>query len=322
MKRLPVASLACSLALIAASAGAATFHGVSADITDFVNGSEVSTRGTLVDAVNLINDNVDGVGVSTTINGVLFKGTQPGAYHEGAESFAEASFVYHGGDGYADANLWTSGGAYDVLADSQIYNVDNGNVNFGDGYGVVNLVPGQLYELQIFMLDDRSGVSKTFPLQFQQAAFTGTFDELDPNTPAVEIGYMEGITIGGNGVTQANGEIATITFAIDPGYNGLLVNTWNSGAFNGMQLRTVDATPGDLDLNGLVDGNDFLVWQRGYGVQYGDSQLNDIKANFGMGSGASASVANVPEPAGLTLFACAAELLWRGQRKLRSRRRK
>lgn len=321
MKRLPIASLACSIALLASSAGAATFHGVSADITDFVNGSEVSTRGTLVDAVNLINDNVGGVGVSTIINGVLFKGTQPGAYHEGAESFAEASFVYHGGDGYADANLWTSGGAYDVLADSQIYNVDNGNVNFGDGYGVINLVPGQLYELQVFMLDDRSGINKTFPLQFQQAAFTGTFDELDPNTPAVEIGYMEGISIGGNGVTQANGEIATITFSVDPGYNGLLVNTWNSGAFNGMQLRTIDATPGDLDLNGLVDGNDFLVWQRGYGVQYDESHLNDIKANYGTGSGATASVANVPEPAGLTLLASAAGLLWRGRRKLNSRRR-
>ena len=302
MKRLPVASLACSFALFASVAGAASFHGVSADITDFANGSEVSTRGTLVDAVNLLNANVDGIGVSTTINGVLFKGTQPGAYHEGAESFAEASFVYHGGDGYADSNLWTSGGAYDTLADSQIYNVDNGNVNFGDGYGVVNLVPGQLYELQIFMLDDRSGVSKTFPLQFQQAAFTGTFDELDQNMPATEIGYMSGITIGGNGVTQANGEIATITFSIDPGFNGLLVNTWDNGAFNGMQLRMIDALPGDLDHSGFVNGADFLVWQRGYGTQYTQADLEAIKANFGTPQG-TIQVASVPEPATVALMA-------------------
>jgi len=81
---------------------AANFSGASHDITDFANGSEVSTRGTFIEAVNLLNDNVGGVGVSTTINGVLFKGTQPGQFHEGAESFANASFVYHGGDGYAE----------------------------------------------------------------------------------------------------------------------------------------------------------------------------------------------------------------------------
>lgn len=315
MKRLTMALLGLSVGLFTSTAAAVSFHGVSADITDFENGTEVSTHGALVDAVNLLNDNVDGLGVSATINGVLFKGTQPGAYHEGAESFGEASFVYHGGDGYADANLWTSGGAYDTLADSQIYNVDNGNVNTGDGFGVVNLIPGQLYELQIFMLDDRSGINKTFPLQFQQAAFTGTFDELDANMPAVEIGYMTGVTIGGNGVTQANGEIATITFSIDAGFNGLLVNTWDNGAFNGMQLRTVEATPGDLDLSGIVDGNDFLVWQRGFGTLYSDAELNAIKANFGSAS-AAAAIASVPEPAAATLLASATLLGWLARRRV------
>jgi hypothetical protein len=237
-------AFAAATALAATAAHAAVFIGSSADITDFADGSEVSTRGQLVDAVNLFNANVGGVGVSTTINGVLFKGTQPGAFHEGAEPFAQASFVYHGGEGYADSGLWSSGGAYDTLADSQIYNVDNGNVNTGDGFGIVNLTPGAFYELQVFMLDDRSGINKTFPLQIQQAAFTGNFDELDSNTPAVEIGYMPGITIGGNGVTQANGEIATLVFSIDAGFNGLLVNSWDGGAYNGMQLRLLPEPTG------------------------------------------------------------------------------
>jgi hypothetical protein len=232
------AALVCAAAM-AERTEAAFFSGGSADITDFAGGSEVSTAGTLVDAVNLLNHNNGGVGISTTINGVLFKGTQPGAYHEGAEPFANASFVYHGGEGYSDSGLWSSGGAYDTLADSQIYGVDNGNVNVGDGYGVVNLMPGVLYELQVFMLDDRSGVSKTFPLQFQQTAFTGNFDELDGNVTSQEIGYLSGISIGGNGVQQANGEIATVLFSVDAGYNGLLVNTWDGGAINGMQLRVV-----------------------------------------------------------------------------------
>src|SRR6185369_7549299 len=100
--------------LLASPTVAANFSGASHDITDFANGSEVSTRGTFIEAVKVLNQNVGGVGVSTTINGVLFKGTQPGAFHEGAEDFANASFVYHGGEGYADSGLWSSGGAYDT----------------------------------------------------------------------------------------------------------------------------------------------------------------------------------------------------------------
>src|SRR4029077_18116817 len=55
-----------------AASYAATFSGSSADITDFTNGTEVSLEGQLVDAINVLNDNVGGIGVSTTINGVLF----------------------------------------------------------------------------------------------------------------------------------------------------------------------------------------------------------------------------------------------------------
>jgi hypothetical protein len=309
-------------ACLCSPAAAATFFGSSVDITDFANGSEVSTNGTLIDAVNLLNDNVDGVGVGTTINGVYFKGTQPGAFHEGGEDFANASFVYHGGSDYHDGGLWSSGGAYDTLADSQLYDVDNGNINYGDGFGVVNLVPGQLYELQIFMLDDRSGISKTFPLQFQMVQFTGEADQFvpvaEPDQQAAELGYMSGITIGGNGTTQANGEIATITFSIDAPFNGLFVNSWDGGAYNGMQLRSVSLS-GDLDADGDVDGNDFLVWQRGYGSQYDAATLEAIKAQFGSGSG-TPSVSAVPEPASVGLLLIAgATLLHRGVRRQRSK---
>jgi hypothetical protein len=297
---------------LCSSVAAATFVGSSVDITDFANGSEVSTHGTLIDAVNLLNDNVDGIGVGTTINGVYFKGTQPGAFHEGGEDFANASFVYHGGSDYHDSGLWTSGGAYDALADSQLYDVDNGSINYGDGFGVVNLVPGQLYELQIFMLDDRSGVSKTFPLQFQMIQFTGESDQFvpvaEPDQQAAELGYIPDITIGGNGNTQANGEIATVTFSIDAPFNGIFVNSWNGGAYNGMQLRSVSLS-GDLDADNDVDGADFLTWQRGFGSQYNAATLDAIKAQFGTnlnGTGVSA----VPEPcsailvtlAGIALF--------------------
>jgi hypothetical protein len=247
-----------------AAARAAVFGGLHAPITDFANGSEVATNGTLISAVNLLNDNVGGVGVGTTINGVYFQGTQPGQFFEGTNTFATASFVYHGGDGYADPGLWSSGGAYDTLADSQIFNIDNPNVNVGDGYGVVNLTPGIQYELQVFMLDDRAGVAKTFPLQFQEVGWTGNYDQLDSNVTPTEIGYMTGITIGGNGTTHATGEIATVKFSIDSGYNGMLVNTWDNGAFNGMQLRSLGLL-GDYDHNGSIGLGDYQVWKSTFG---------------------------------------------------------
>ena len=296
--------------LLASPAVAANFSGASHDITDFANGSEVSTRGTFIEAVKVLNQNVGGVGVSTTINGVLFKGTQPGQFHEGAESFADASFVYHGGQGYADSGLWSSGGAYDTLADSQIFLIDNPSVNAGDGFGVVNLAPDTLYQLQVFMLDDRSGISKTFPLQFQQVKWAGAFDNIDNSSPAGEIGYMTGITVGGNGITQANGEIATVYFTIDAGYNGLLVNTWDDGAFSGLQLRAVPL-PADYDGNGSVGPEDYDVWRANFGstsnsnadgnldgvVDAGDYVVWRIAMNAGSGAGGGAlNSAAVPEP--------------------------
>ena len=129
----------------------------------------------------------------------------------------------------------------------------------GEGYGVVNLVPGTLYQLQVFMLDDRSGISKTFPLQFEQVKWAGSADNIDNSSPPTQIGFISDITIGGNGVTQANGEIATVYFTIDAGYNGLLVNPWGGGAFSGLQLRQVPE-PTTLALCGMVGLA--MIWRR------------------------------------------------------------
>jgi hypothetical protein len=256
-----------------APARAAVFGGSHAPITDYANGSEVATNGTLVSAVNLLNDTggVDGgPGISTTINGVLFQGTQPGQFFEGGHSFASASFVYHGGDPYQNTNLWSAGGAYTTLAQSQLYNTDNGNIDVGDGYGVINLTPGIQYELQVFMLDDRIGIAKTFPIQFQQVQWTGNFDELvrtvpgDNTSPAVGsvIGFVNDVTIGGDTVNK--GEIATVKFSIDNDFNGILVNTWNNGAFNGMQLRSLGLL-GDYDHNGSIGPGDYTAWKNSFG---------------------------------------------------------
>jgi hypothetical protein len=57
--------------------------------------------------------------------------------------------------------------------------------------------------------------------------------------------------------------------------------------------------PGDFDDDLDVDGQDFLVWQRGLGDAFEAGDLADWKANFG-----AAGIAAIPEPAGLTVALC------------------
>lgn len=63
---------------------------------------------------------------------------------------------------------------------------------------------------------------------------------------------------------------------------------------------------GDFDMNGTVDGKDFLLWQRGGSPNpLSQSDLADWEANYGMTAPLSASATAVPEPTTgmLTLFA-------------------
>jgi hypothetical protein len=74
-----------------------------------------------------------------------------------------------------------------------------------------------------------------------------------------------------------------------------------SGFFDDFVLEVAPAaTPGDLDGDGHVDGNDVLVWQRGLGTTYTSAHLNAIKMNFG--AVASAAVASIPEPGSCSLL--------------------
>lgn len=62
---------------------------------------------------------------------------------------------------------------------------------------------------------------------------------------------------------------------------------------------------GDLNFDEQVNGTDFLVWQRGLGLLYNATHLNNIKANFGAGGSAESAlnasvlayVGAAPEPA-------------------------
>jgi hypothetical protein len=68
-------------------------------------------------------------------------------------------------------------------------------------------------------------------------------------------------------------------------------------------VEYVIAGDGDFDLDGDVDGNDFLVWQRTDGTPGG---LTLWQTNYGTGVLAAAGAASVPEPAGAVLMLLAA----------------
>lgn len=55
---------------------------------------------------------------------------------------------------------------------------------------------------------------------------------------------------------------------------------------------------GDFDEDGDVDGNDFVVWQRGVGTAYDASDLADWRSNYGSGGG---GISSVPEPTAAVL---------------------
>lgn len=101
-------------------------------------------------------------------------------------------------------------------------------------------------------------------------------------------------------------------------------------AFDNIILKLIDvATPGDnadFDSNGIVDGRDFLIWQRGLGTPgalLADGDANNDGNVDGLdlgiwknqyGTGGLAAVAAVPEPASLILIACAS-LVFVGRRR-------
>jgi hypothetical protein len=77
---------------------------------------------------------------------------------------------------------------------------------------------------------------------------------------------------------------------------------------SGNFLSLFVSLPGDFDLDGTVDGNDYAVWRKTDGTQ---ADYDLWRANYGRtaGSGSGAGLggsANVPEPAAILLAVCGA----------------
>ncbi|WP_428308552.1 hypothetical protein [Lacipirellula sp.] len=81
--------------------------------------------------------------------------------------------------------------------------------------------------------------------------------------------------------------------------NGNIRYEW---AVTGTLAAAAPAPPaGDFNLDGLVDGADFLAWQRNPSV----GSLDDWKANYGAGASSASAATPVPEPAAMLLIATA-----------------
>jgi len=75
----------------------------------------------------------------------------------------------------------------------------------------------------------------------------------------------------------------------------------------GVTYVTGGGQAGDFDGDSDVDGNDFLVWQRGLGTTHSAATLATWKANFG--ATATAAAAAVPEPTSIALLLAVGLLL-------------
>lgn len=146
-------------------------------------------------------------------------------------------------------------------------------------------------------------------------------DDVDP----IQIDVSQYITAGGRN---------TVEFQIDgirPGDSGGY-GYWRASSY--LTGYAATAGPADFDYNGVVDGADFLTWQRNFGLTgqvnngLGDANNDGVvsgrdlatwRTAFAAGGG-NAGVAGVPEPAGwgIMLFALTALTGLRGGRLSRA----
>ena len=70
-------------------------------------------------------------------------------------------------------------------------------------------------------------------------------------------------------------------------------------------VESLAALDGDFDLDGDVDGTDFLDWQQGFGNGFDADDLVLWQVNFGVVGQESSSSAVIPEPAAWVLAAAA-----------------
>jgi hypothetical protein len=143
----------------------------------------------------------------------------------------------------------------------------------------------------------------------------GDVFDVDP-TPAVDERTILGIFLDGHSLTGSNRAKLNVLNDSDQLAFGLTFTDGHSGIF------VADVSPagllGDFDDDGRVDGQDFLLWQRGQSPNpFSSADLADWQANFGTTPSLDAVSSAVPEPTTLALTTFFAVALATGRRRQR-----
>ena len=140
-----------------------------------------------------------------------------------------------------------------------------------------------------------------------ELAGTSSFDKLAITGAASLAGQLEAVLIGGFSPAVGNsfqiltsaGITGTFSSTVLPTLSGNLVWTISYGPTSVTLAVTSPGIPGDFNHDGFVNAADYVVWRKGLGTIYVQSDYNVWRSHFGQtagsGSGANAS-ATVPEP--------------------------
>jgi hypothetical protein len=206
--------------------------------------------------------------------------------------------------------------------------VNYGSLAKGTGvYGVVNVGQGG-----VFTPGNSPGILTAAAVHFDNTVVSGapTLEiELAGTTPGAEYDQLHvtgQLSLGGilqvfliDGFTPASGQSfdvldwSSLTGTFDaiqlPSLTGGL--QWNTSQLYTTGILSVAAPSlsGDYNNNGIVDAADYIVWRKGLGTTYSQSDYDVWRAHFGQTAGnvaAAVASATVPEPTTLMLSMFAA----------------
>ncbi|MBL9164439.1 MAG: PEP-CTERM sorting domain-containing protein [Planctomycetaceae bacterium] len=142
--------------------------------------------------------------------------------------------------------------------------------------------------------------------------FPSTVSLTPGNQYYLRIEHTGGYGVDNTGVGVAVGSLGSNAYSAGATWRAIynqFLNRWEQFAFRNEDLvfslgATIPALPGDFNIDGDVDGGDFLLWQQGESPGGADAlDLTKWQAHFGASFLASASSTAVPEPSTLALLA-------------------
>ena len=173
-------------------------------------------------------------------------------------------------------------------------NVDvAGTTILGDRYGL-NVATTSM-DVDV-LLDVTTGTLRTTEIQFAPNGDLATYlAPANNNTMGIKIGDDGSIVIVGSDATASINSLLA---------DGLFYTESTTGviqvSYDGSNTLVQVVLGGDFDLDGDVDGADFLAWQRNPGL----GSLTDWQDNYGIVSSASVASALVPESRNLAVGGC------------------